>query len=92
MAEYVEHLEEKLQDVDKGITRAKARFESSEAADKVKALSELTALRLRHQELSKRIADAKENHSENWSALYTSFREELDGLKDTVERWLGRSA
>jgi len=88
MQDYVKHLEAMLSGVDRGIEKAKARFEQSETAEKVKALAELAELRIRHDDLTARIAEAKEKGSEEWSSLRTGFQEEADGLKDTLEIWL----
>ena len=88
MQDYIKHLEERLNDVDHGIERAKSRFEKSEAEEKVAALAELSQLRIRHDDLAARIAEAKEKGAEEWSSLRTGFQEEADALKDTLEKWL----
>ena len=90
MTDYIEHLEAKLRDIDKGIARAKNRFEQSAAAEKQKALADLSKLRVRHDELAERIEEAKEKGSDHWSAVRAGLQEEADGLKDTVESWLTR--
>lgn len=90
MADYIEHLERKLQDIDNGIARAKAAFERSAAAEKEKALQELSKLRIRHEELAERIEEAKQKGSDHWSAARTGLQEEADGLQDTLESWLTR--
>ncbi|MCG6904278.1 MAG: hypothetical protein LJE68_16520 [Rhodobacter sp.] len=88
MTDYIEHLGQKLNEIDHEIVRAKARFENCEMADKVKALAELSQLRVRHDDLAKRIEAAKDKGADQWSALRTGFQEEADGLKDTIEKWL----
>jgi uncharacterized coiled-coil DUF342 family protein len=90
MAAYIEHLERKLHDIDYGIERAKAAFERSAAAEKQKALAELSTLRVRHDELAERIEEAKTKGSEHWSAVRTGLQEEADGLNDTIESLLTR--
>ncbi|WP_323785027.1 hypothetical protein [Thalassovita sp.] len=90
MSDYIDYLERQLHEVDQGIERAQKHFEASGTSDKVKALAELTRLRQRHADLDQRIAAAKEKGTEAWSSLHTSFREEADALKDTLDNWLTR--
>jgi hypothetical protein len=90
MAEYIEHLERKLRQIDKLIDRQKSRLENSDAPDKLSALDELTHLRMRHDDLTKRIDEAKAKGADAWSDLHTSFQEEADGLRETFEKWLTR--
>jgi hypothetical protein len=90
MAGYIEDLERQLRHIDIGIAEAKDRLKGSEVTAKAKALDELVHLRLRHDDLVKRIADARDTGADKWSALHMSFQEEADGLRDTFENWLTR--
>jgi hypothetical protein len=85
---YIQHLETQLAGVDAKLARAKAAIDDGRPDDQVKALEELSELRIRHDDLAKRIETAKQEGAETWSALHTSFREEADALADTLERWL----
>lgn len=88
MADYIDHLNDRLQEIDKGIEQAKARLDSSGLPEKASALAELSQLRIRHDDLVQRIAAAKQKAPETWSSLRTSFQEEADALRDTVGTWL----
>jgi hypothetical protein len=90
MAEYIEHLERKLRQIDDLIERQTSRLENSDTPDKLSALDELTHLRMRHDDLAKRIDEAKAKGADAWSDLHTSFQEEADGLRETFEQWLTR--
>ncbi|MCU4651479.1 hypothetical protein N8I71_01425 [Roseibacterium sp. SDUM158016] len=85
---YIQHLENRLASVDAKLARAKAAIDEGGPADQAKALEEWSELRIRHDDLAKRIEGAKHENTEKWSALHTSFREEADALADTLERWL----
>jgi hypothetical protein len=90
MAEYIEHLERKLREIDELIELQTARLKESDTPDKLSALDELTHLRIRHDDLEKRIDDAKKKGADNWTDLHSSFQEEADGLRETFEKWLTR--
>ena len=85
---YIQHLETQLAGVDAKLARARAAIDEGRPADQARALEEWSQLRIRHDDLTKRIETAKQEGSEKWSALHTSFREEADALADTLERWL----
>lgn len=85
---YIEHLENKLAGVDAKLARAKTVIDEGRPADQVRALEEWSQLRIRHEDLAKRIEKAKQEGAEKWSTLHTSFREEADALVDTLEQWL----
>jgi len=88
--DYVQHFEVQLGQVDKKLAKAQAAFETGNLEQKAEALAELTRLRQRHDELVERIGGAKEDGATDWSTLHTSFREEIDGLADTLERFITR--
>ena len=85
---YTSHIETLLRDVDSRIRDAEARFQREEGAGRADALHELSRLRIRHDELAERIDRAKQEGADDWSTLHTSFREEIDGLSDALEKWL----
>lgn len=91
MSDYIEHLEQRLAHVDSEIERARGVLQKAGTETRMKALDELGALRIRHDDLVRRIAEAKEKGSEAWSALHTGFQEEADGLKDAIESILTRT-
>jgi hypothetical protein len=90
MSDYIEHLEAKLRDVDRGIKLTQSRFESCEPELKTKELAELSRLKMRRDELAQRIEWAKSEGAEGWSNLQKSLRAEADGLADALERLLLR--
>lgn len=89
--DYIRHIEQQLRDVDAKLVSAKAALAAEgDIESKARDLEEWSRLKLRHEELEKRVEDAKRANPEDWSDLHTSFREEVDALVDTMERWLTR--
>jgi peptidoglycan hydrolase CwlO-like protein len=87
---YVSDLEAKLEEVDRKIVEVGKRLESGTVEAKAHALSELSHLRQQHEDLAKRIEEAKARGAEQWRALHMSFQEEADALIDTLNSWLTR--
>lgn len=88
MTDYTVQLERKLKEIDAHIDRLKELYEAGDIDEKVRLLSELNQLRLMHDDLVERVETAKQEGSDQWSALHESFREEADALHDTVAKWL----
>ena len=88
MTDYTVQLERKLKEIDAHIDRLKELYEAGDIDEKVRLLSELNQLRLMHDDLVERVETAKQEGSDQWSALHESFREEADSLHDTVAKWL----
>jgi chromosome segregation ATPase len=86
-ARYIEHLEARLTEIDQSLAKARARVEAAGAPATESALRELSELEERRASAAERLEAAKARHAEDWSTLHASFREELDGLQETVERW-----
>jgi len=87
---YVSHLKARLAEIDAGIARLKDAVHAQDSTEEGKssALAQLAGLRLRHETLAQRIAEAEAKGAAEWSALHESFKEEADALHDTMERWL----
>jgi uncharacterized protein (DUF3084 family) len=90
--DYLEQLEGQLEEIDAGLQRAETALAEGRTGEREKALAELADLRLRRDAIEKRIEEAKSKGADAWSDLHVSFREEMDGLADTVERFLTRHA
>lgn len=88
--DYIDHLEAKLRDVDRGIVRAETRLRGADIADTARAIADLAHLRTRHKELTAAIDEARAKGAGDWGALRTSFQEEAEALSDTVEAFLTR--
>ncbi len=88
MSDYTQHLERKLNEIEAEIDRVQASYERSDTDEKPHALTELSQLRVLHDDLSQGFDAAKKKGSEEWSSLHTSFQEEADALRDTIEKWL----
>lgn len=89
-SDYVSDLEAQLRKVDTEMDRAARAVDHMTIDEKTHALSQMAHLRQQHENLVKRIAEAKAKGAENWSALHMSFQEEADALVDTLEKWLTR--
>lgn len=89
---YIQHLEDQLATVDARLARARTAIDEGRPDDQAGALEQWSALRLRHDDLAKRIKAARTEGSGTWSALHTSLREEADALADTLERWLTKQS
>jgi chromosome segregation ATPase len=85
---YAEHLRNQLNGIDEAIDRARQAVETSSPPRRAEALAELVRLKMRHDDLARRLDAADREGAEAWSALHASFREEADALRDTLERWL----
>jgi len=79
-----------LADVDANPARANVETEKGRPADKVCTIEEWSLLGIRHEGLVKRAETAKQEGSEEWLALHTSFRKEADDLAESSKRWLTR--
>ncbi len=87
---YIDLLKDRVQALEADIARARRAMEEGAADARAEALRQLTVLEQRRRDLNERIADAIEKHAENWSDLRKSFQEEIDGLRETFEAWLGK--
>ena len=87
---YITHLKAKLDEMDRQITLAASRLETSNVAGKARALDDLAHLRIRRDELGKQIEKAQEKGASDWGALRMSMQEEADAIKDALEGWLTR--
>lgn len=87
-ANYVTNLERKLHALDAQIEHAAKLLESGSVPDKAQALNKLAHFRQRHEELAKRIEEARAEGAADWSVLHTDFQKDADALKDMLERWL----
>lgn len=87
---YVKQLERKLEEVDQSLAQARGKMEEAGGDVAEKALHELSELEMRRKSAAERLEAAKQAHAEDWSTLHASFREELDGIADTVEKWFLR--
>lgn len=85
---YTEHLAEKLRGIDSKIAMARKKLDEGKASDKVAAARELSVLEARHQELQEKIDQASKEHAENWSSAHIEYKEDLDALLYSLERWI----
>ncbi|KNG94590.1 hypothetical protein [Pseudaestuariivita atlantica] len=83
---YLDHLESRLKEIERALARENKTLEHGDIPDKVEALESLTKLEQRRRRLEERLETAREKHSETWSEAHAGFREELDGIEDTIEK------
>lgn len=89
---YIEDLRARLRDIELRLAEQRRRLEAGGAETRAQALAELARLELRREELSDRLVRAEEEGAERWSQAYKGFREEVEGLGETVEDWILRLA
>lgn len=84
---YLEHLKARIAEIDHEIAKAVDFLEHGKLKEKVVAAGELTLLQNDRERLTRKLEKAKESHADEWSALQTAFREDLDALADAIETW-----
>ena len=85
---YIEDIATMLSSVDQQLERARKTIEQADLPKKAAAIAELVKLEARRSELADRFEKAKEKHADEWSDLRKGLQEDLDSLKDTLERWI----
>jgi hypothetical protein len=88
MTHYTAHLERKLNEMESEIDSLQKMYDTSDVVEKARILSELSQLRVLHEDLAQRVDAAKKEGSDQWSILHESFQEEADALRDTIAKWL----
>ncbi len=87
---YIDDLKAKLHDIDMRLRDKRRAIENGPIEERAAALAELERLEIRREEISRRLLEAEAKGADNWSELHKGFREEVDGLADTIERWILR--
>ncbi|GIX13791.1 MAG: hypothetical protein KatS3mg118_1750 [Paracoccaceae bacterium] len=87
---YIAHVEKTLRQIEERIAAARRQLAETEGARQREALDRLAELQVRHDELKRRLEEARAAHAENWSALHESLREDADALFDGFEAWAMR--
>ncbi|PRX35287.1 hypothetical protein SAMN05216257_102237 [Meinhardsimonia xiamenensis] len=87
---YIDDLKAKLHDIDMRLRDQRRAIENGPVEERAAALAELERLELKREEISRRLLKAEAEGADKWSELHKGFREEIDGLTDTIERWILR--
>jgi hypothetical protein len=85
---YIDHLNQRLGAIESALERERDRLDAAPLEDKVEALTSLSHLKQRHKTVQERLRKAQHNHAETWSDAHAGFREELDGIADSLESLL----
>jgi Tfp pilus assembly protein PilO len=85
---YIDHLTQRLDAIETALERERERLDAAAVEDKVEAVTSLSHLKQQYKTVQERLRKAKRDHAETWSDAHAGFREELDGIADTLERLL----
>lgn len=85
---YIDHLNQRLDAIESALERERDRLDAAPADDKAEALTSLSHLEQRYKTVQARLRKAQSNHAETWSDAHAGFREELDGIADSLEKLL----
>jgi len=85
---YLDMLTNQMNALDLEITKARHKMELDAIQAKAEGLKQLAALQGQQVELAERIKQATAEHAEAWTDFHKGMQMELEGLRQTFEKWL----